>query len=95
MKRGDILRPFFLYMKLQSKNISKKFNDRHILRNLNISVEKGRNIAITGPNGSGKTTFIRILCGLIKPDVGTISYQLNGHALALENINEHIGLVGP
>ncbi len=82
-------------MKLQSNNISKKFNGRKILKDLSISVEKGQNIAITGPNGSGKTTFMRILCGLIKPDTGRITYQINGVDISPDKRNTHIGLVGP
>lgn len=47
-------------------------NDMVVLDNVSLSVNKGEFTAIVGPNGSGKTTFIKAILGLIKPDSGTI-----------------------
>lgn len=46
---------------------------RTILENVDLSVAKGDFVAITGPNGGGKTTLLRIMLGLVKPTSGTVA----------------------
>lgn len=50
--------------------ITKKFGDRVVVDGLAMQVKKGEIYGFLGPNGSGKTTFLRILCGLLRPDAG-------------------------
>ncbi len=50
--------------------VTKKFDDKLALDNLNLEVQKGELFGLLGPNGAGKTTTINILCGLIKPTSG-------------------------
>lgn len=47
---------------------------RHILSGINLTVDHGDFIAITGPNGGGKTTLLRLMLGLLRPTRGSISY---------------------
>jgi len=54
-------------------NITKKFDDKTIVNDFTYTFEKGERIGIVGKNGVGKTTFLNILTGLIKPDTGKIS----------------------
>ena len=82
-------------MWLRAESVSKDFGDQRIFRNLNLAVSSGQSIAITGPNGSGNTTLVRILCSLIRPTTGEISYIQGGKPIAEEEIYHHIGLVGP
>jgi len=51
--------------------LTKKFNGRAVVRNLSMQVRRGTIYGFLGPNGSGKTTTIRMLCGLLTPDEGT------------------------
>ena len=51
-----------------------------VLRNLNLSVEKGACLSILGESGSGKTTLLKIMCGLLKPVSGQVLYE--GKALS-------------
>ncbi len=53
------------------KGITKSFGARRAVDNLSLRVGRGRIIGFLGPNGSGKTTTIRMLCGLLKPDSGS------------------------
>lgn len=53
------------------EGITKKFGDRTVVDGLAMQVRKGEIYGFLGPNGSGKTTFLRILCGLLKPDAGS------------------------
>ena len=50
--------------------LSKSFNGRPVVRDLSMQVKRGTIFGFLGPNGSGKTTTIRMLCGLLTPDEG-------------------------
>ncbi|MBX9804436.1 MAG: ABC transporter ATP-binding protein [Alphaproteobacteria bacterium] len=52
------------------ENLTKKYGDKTVVRNFSIQVAYGQIYGFLGPNGSGKTTTIRMLCGLLKPDSG-------------------------
>ncbi len=52
------------------ENLSKSFGGRQVVRNLSLRVKRGTICGFLGPNGSGKTTTIRMLCGLVTPDAG-------------------------
>ena len=51
--------------------LTKRFDGRAVVRNLSMQVKRGTIYGFLGPNGSGKTTTIRMLCGLLTPDEGT------------------------
>lgn len=71
---------------LELKNISKKFKDRQILSDFNLTVEKNKILAIVGPSGGGKTTLLRMLAGLEKIDSGEIIY--NGESLPIDELEK-------
>ncbi|MBI5847005.1 MAG: ABC transporter ATP-binding protein [Nitrospirae bacterium] len=51
--------------------LNKYFGKKHVVRDLSLQVRRGEIFGFLGPNGSGKTTSIRLLCGLLTPDSGT------------------------
>ena len=55
-----------------AKNISKSFGQRVILRKIDINLNKGEMLGLLGGNGAGKSTFMNIVLGLLKPDYGDI-----------------------
>jgi ABC-2 type transport system ATP-binding protein len=55
---------------IEAEGLTKSFGDRKVVDNLTMRVERGRIHGFLGPNGSGKTTTIRMLCGLLTPDSG-------------------------
>ncbi|MBU4541190.1 MAG: ATP-binding cassette domain-containing protein, partial [Firmicutes bacterium] len=60
---------------LKLENISFEVEDeKEILKNVNLTIEKGKFIAITGPNGGGKSTLARIISGVLKPTRGKITF---------------------
>lgn len=52
------------------KNLNKSFNGHSVVRNVALRVKQGEIFGFLGPNGSGKTTTIRMICGLLTPDSG-------------------------
>jgi ABC-2 type transport system ATP-binding protein len=52
------------------KHLTKKFDGKAVVRDLSMQVKRGTIYGFLGPNGSGKTTTIRMLCGLLTPDEG-------------------------
>lgn len=62
------------------KNISKTFNQNGsneivVLKNLSLSISKGKSIAISGANGSGKSTLLKVIEGNLKPDSGNVFFD--------------------
>lgn len=55
---------------LKIENISKKFDTKIALKNINLTFKKGTIVGLLGPNGAGKTTLIRILCQITQSDTG-------------------------
>ncbi|WP_290158953.1 ATP-binding cassette domain-containing protein [uncultured Duncaniella sp.] len=60
------------------RNISKRWEGKTALTDINFDVRQGDFIAITGPNGGGKTTLLRILLKLLKPTEGNLTYYRDG-----------------
>ena len=71
--------------KIELKNINFSYKDNDILKNLNLDIKKNSIIAIQGSSGTGKTTFLNILTGLLSPSSGYIS--LDGNNVNLSNLN--------
>ncbi len=69
---------------IEARGLSKSFDGRPIVRDLNLRVLRGDRLAITGPNGAGKTTLIRLITGQIAPDAGTVRLGTNLEIVSLE-----------
>ena len=73
---------------LQVINLSKSFSQTSILKNVHFELELGKICVIVGNNGSGKTTFLKCLSGLMNYDSGSIDYNcLNGHLFLSDKLN--------
>ena len=59
-------------MELQLRNINKSFGDKHVLRDINFTVTPGEAFGYLGRNGAGKTTSIRIIADIFRPDSGEV-----------------------
>ncbi len=70
-------------------NLTKRFGRFTAVDGLNLTIFKGEIYGLLGPNGSGKTTIIKMLCGLLQPTTG--SAQISGHALPCKSIMNQVG----
>ena len=68
---------------IEFKNLSKNFGPKEALKNINLTIEKGKIYGLLGPNGSGKTTMIKIINDLLQPTSGEI--LINGREPGIES----------
>ena len=57
---------------IKVKNICKKFEEKEVLRDISFEVNSGETLAVVGVSGSGKSTILKIICGLLEPDSGEV-----------------------
>ncbi len=74
------------------ENLTKKYEDKMAVDNLNLQVAKGELFGLLGPNGAGKTTTISIICGLIKPTSGTAKICNHDVLKDTQKVKELIGV---
>lgn|SRR5574344_495542 len=59
-------------MKIEVKNVSKSFKKVDVLKNISVNFESGKIVGLIGRNGSGKTVFLKIVCGFYAPTSGSV-----------------------
>jgi ABC-2 type transport system ATP-binding protein len=73
------------------QGITKRFGNRTVVNNIPMQVRRGEIYGFLGPNGSGKTTFLRMLCGLLRPDGGSgrcLGFDIRSES---SEIKKHVG----
>ena len=60
---------------LKCENLRKTYLNKTAVDDISVTIEKGKIYALLGPNGSGKTTFMKMVAGLVKPSGGEILYK--------------------
>ena len=73
------------------RGLNKHFGDKHVVNDLSLRVDRGEIFGFLGPNGSGKTTSIRMMCGLLTPDSGSgtcLGYDIRKQA---DEIKRNVG----
>lgn len=55
------------------RDLYKSFGENHVLQGINLDVSEKENVAVLGRSGTGKSVLIKIICGLLKPDRGTVN----------------------
>ena len=83
-------------------DLNKSFGDLHVLKDINISVEKGEKVVVVGPSGSGKSTFLRCLNCMEDPtsgsiifngvDIADMSVDINVHRQKMGMVFQHFNL---
>ncbi len=74
---------------IEIENLSFSYNKKNVLADINISVSRGKFVAMIGPNGGGKTTLLKLIMGLLRPDTGTVTVM----GERPENVSHRMGYV--
>ncbi len=83
LKKSNIQRPYIRFpspTKASGKivctleNVSKSYDDNHVLKNFSLEIQQGDKIGVIGNNGRGKTTLLKLIAQQIKPDSGKVEY---------------------
>ena len=78
---------------LDSKGIEKKFGYAYAVRNVSLQVRRGEFVALFGSNGAGKTTFLKVAAGLMRPTKGSLSIEGLDIAKNPEEARRRIGFL--
>lgn len=79
--------------KIIFKDVNFYYEENKIFHNLNLDISSGEKIFITGKSGSGKTTFLHLLSGLLKPNKGKVSIVTNRNNFDVDQLTNFIGYV--
>lgn len=88
-------------MSIEVKNLTKSFKDKKVLDDVSFKVEDGEILAVVGLSGAGKSTVLKLICGLTKPDSGEIIVSEGDIAMVFQysalfdslNVYENIAFV--
>lgn len=82
-------------MQATLEGIGKKFHNKWIFRNLDLTIKSGSHHAIVGSNGSGKSTLLMILAGYMAPSRGQVSWSINGQPLHPREVYQQVAICSP
>src|ERR1700733_10025441 len=61
-----------IYPKIRLSGVKKSFGSKHVLRGLDLSINKAESVVVIGGSGTGKSVMIKCVLGLLRPDAGSI-----------------------
>ena len=82
-------------MQVSIQNLSKRYLYDWIIRDMSHTFTSGSITGVNGINGSGKSTFIKMLCGFLSPSEGKISYNLSDKKVDRSDIYQYMSLAAP
>ncbi|MBB1646168.1 ABC transporter ATP-binding protein [Sphingobacterium paramultivorum] len=82
-------------MKITLKDIGRRYNNEWIFRHINYTFESGKSYAILGHNGSGKSTFLKVLSSSLTPSAGELIYTYGEEVLSVDQIYQQLSLAAP
>lgn len=82
-------------MQVELRNAAKHFDDKAVLRRLDLELKPGDRFVIRGPNGSGKSTLLKLISAFLRPSEGEVIHSIEGKPIDPEKAYRHIALVAP
>ncbi len=77
---------------VEIKNLSKSYDDKEVLKEVNLKISSGKIIGLLGKNGAGKSTVLKLISGFYKPSSGRVLF--NGKDIKDESIKERAEKIG-
>lgn len=82
-------------MKIELTKVGKRYGREWIIRQIDFTFQPGGHYAITGPNGVGKSTLLRMLSGHLTPSRGQIAFSLNQQPLRVDEVYRQLSYAAP
>ena len=60
---------------LKTKDLTKKYDKKVVVDNLNLEIEEGEIFGLLGPNGAGKSTTMNMICNIVQPTLGSVEFM--------------------
>ena len=79
---------------IRATGLTKSYGTNHVLKGIDLDVERGTMLALLGPNGAGKTTTVKILSTLLKYDAGSVTIEGHDVIKDADEVRRVIGLTG-
>lgn len=78
---------------LKTVDLTKKYDGRTVVDNLNIEIKKGEIFGLLGPNGAGKSTTMNMICNIVKPDYGTAEFMGKDFRKNKKELSKRLGYI--
>ncbi len=82
-------------MRIETRGLAKRYRREWIVRNVDLSLQAGEAYAVTGPNGTGKSTLLKLLSGHLTPSKGSIRFSENEVELPVGEVYGRLSLAAP
>lgn len=82
-------------MNIILQNLGKRYRLEWVFRGITHQFNMGGRYAILGSNGSGKSTLMKVLSGHLSPSKGTVSFESNGRAIAIDQVYKQVSYAAP
>ena len=78
---------------LKTIDLTKKYDNKVVVDNLNLEIKKGEIFGLLGPNGAGKSTTMNMICGIVRPTLGGVEFMEQDFSKNRKNLIEKLGYI--
>ena len=78
---------------LKTVDLTKKYDNKAVVDNLNIEIKEGEIFGLLGPNGAGKSTTMNMICNIVKPDYGTVEFMGKDFRKNKKELSRELGYI--
>ena len=78
---------------LKTKDLTKKYDKKVVVDNLNLEIEEGEIFGLLGPNGAGKSTTMNMICNIVQPTLGSVEFMGKDFRKNRKALSKHLGFI--